>query len=339
MGLRVGVLASLAVLTAGACGGPGSPSSTGPDDRLADFTPVDASIAATSDLAVPGRCLGGERLADEPAELSSAMARFGAGAYQVLADDPVWTDVVSCTDAHSIEIYAAVRLPVEIQEQVTSYADLLSQSSAVALSVDAAIDHECSLAIGPSARVMNRAPIELDVAPAVSETVGHLTWAPVPASAWDDGDHAFGCLFEQPEPTTSTAADLTSGTLPDDQRLCLSMTDFVSCAQPHDSERIAVLTVDQAVAQHQLAGAQAVNAAGQVDLGVAQWAILDHVCERYLMVVSGQPVDGIRGVANSYPDFYPGSDGHYTVVCSAQSPFGTPVRDRRVTTRSVYDAP
>jgi hypothetical protein len=112
-------------------------------------------------------------------------------------------------------------------------------------------------------------------------------------------------------------------------------TAFVSCARRHDAERLATVRLDRAVAQGQIVGARAVDETGRVNLGDEAWRALDGVCQRYLDAIAPHHPSGLRGVANTYPELYPDADGHYSVLCTAQAPFGSTPSKAVVTTGSV----
>jgi hypothetical protein len=337
MGRCAGAIASLTVLAAGACGAPGA-SSTTSLNGVDDASPAaQAAAAPARDLLTPGSCLSGSTLAGSADGMEEAVARFGLVAYEEMADDPVWTDVVDCSRPHTFEIYGVVELPDAISDDVTSYTDLLETTGSVSRSIRTAVDHACALKIPAAADITAKAEIHVDVMPLVSQALGSFRWAPAPPSAWDAGQRSIGCIFEQPEPAIITVEDVMSGALPPEQRTCLDRGSFVSCDALHDVERIATLVVDRAVASQQLRGERAVGVSGLVELGDRQWSALDSVCQRYLTAVSDSAPTRLRGVADTYPELYPDTDGHYIVLCSAQSPFGTPAEQMTLTKSTVYD--
>jgi hypothetical protein len=338
MGRRAGVLAALAVFAASACSGAPGLSSASSLDDVGDADPDSGAAGqADSDVAVTGTCLSGERLADTRADLAEYINVYGLAAYQIMADDPIWTDTVDCLEPHVLEVYGAVTLPDDLAEQVSSYADLLEEDTPLANEIRDSVTRDCAMQLDGVSSVAESAPIDLDVVPLTTPAVGHFTWNPVPEESWADGDHSIGCLFEQPTPGTARVQDLVTAAVPQEQRICLDGTTFVSCDRAHDVERIATLLVDRAVAAHELAGVRAVDESGLVTLGEGQWDALDAVCQRYLATISAHPWPGIRGVADTYPELYPDDLGRYTVLCTARSAFGTATRDMIVTTRSVYD--
>jgi hypothetical protein len=339
MGRRAGVLASLTVLAASACSSaPGLSSTTSLDD-VGDVSPAsEGASGSAAHAAVTGTCLSGERLADSPDDMADAVSRFGLAAYQEMADDPIWTDTVDCSEPHTLEVYGAVMLPAGVAEVVMSYTDLLARAGGAARAIENAVDQACALAIPVASSISSKAPIDVDVIPLTNPAVGRFTWSPPPSDDWEAGDETIGCLFEQPQPGTTTVADLVSGILPVEQRICLDGTSFVPCNVLHDVERIAALRVDRAVAAHRLPGTRAVDDTGMVDLGDEHWSSLDTVCQNYLTAISGSAVSRLRGVTDTYPELYPDEAGHYTVLCTARSPFGTPSRAMTITKSTVYDA-
>lgn len=329
MGRRRGVLAGLALLAVGACSATPGLSSTSSLQQRVGPDGFAASIV--------GRCLGGERLADDEDALAGAIAAYGLDAYQAMGDDPVWTDAVACAEPHTLEVYATVAVPRPLAEQVADYADLLAVDGPRAAALDAEVARACAAEVPVASRVAAAAPLDVDVLPYTAPAVGRFSWSPAPPAAWDDGERVFACLFEQPQPASHTVADVVGGGLPAADRVCLRGTAFTSCARTHDVERLALLGVDRAVGRGELAGARAVDDLGRVLLAPGQWRLLDATCERYLRAVAAHPWPGIRGVADTYPELYPDDAGNYTVLCLARSPFETPTAQLIVTTGSVYD--
>jgi hypothetical protein len=297
-----------------------------------------AADAPLSSVMSVGECLLGARQRDNPSALSMALQRYGIGAFETLGDDPAWTDPVDCAQPHQLEVYGVVSLPPSVEEQVTSYGDLVNAGTRVYREVVDEVTRGCALAFGPAAVAARSAPLAVDVVPAWTSDAGvSLTWAPSPAVAWDDGDHVFACLFEQARPGALRFADVASTAFPLTGRICLMGAAFVSCGRRHDAERIATIRLDRAVAEAQIAGARAVDEAGRVDLGADAWRALDGVCQHYLDAVAPHHAPGLRGVANTYPEIYPDADGRYTVLCSAQAPFGSAPSTAVVTTGSVFE--
>jgi hypothetical protein len=333
MGRRAAVvLATVTTLAAAACGS----DSGGLDDLSARAARAGADSTAPTAITV-GRCLVGARLRDNPDAFSAALARYGMDAFESLGDDPAWTDPVDCGQPHEIEVYGVVGLPPQVESEVASYADLVNAESHVYRDVADEVTRGCALSFGPAATAARSAPLAVDVVPAWSASAGvSVTWAPSPAASWDRGDHTFACLFEQARPGTVRLADVASAAFPSAARSCLMGTAFVPCGQRHDAERIATIGLDRAVAQGQIGGARAVDEAGHVDLGSDAWQALDGVCQRYLDAVAPHHPSGLRGVANTYSELYPDAGGRYTVLCSAQSPFGVGPSSAVVTAGSVF---
>jgi hypothetical protein len=326
MGRRIGVLAAAAVLAAGACSSAPSTMST-----------VPIALESSAPFAAAGTCLAGARFGDAGSDLADAVETYGLAAYEALADAPAWTDQIDCFEPHSFEIYGVVSLPTRLDNEISTYTDLLSPTGSEAEAIHAAVQRECGALIEPRTPVNRAVKLDVDAYPLLRADLGTFTAEPAPPKAWAAGDRTFGCLFEQPAPGTLMVADLMSPDLPLAQRTCLDGTDFVTCSKPHDVERIATLAVDRAVEAKQLAGLRAVDDSGTVDLGMEEWAALDRVCQGFLTAISERPSRGLRGVADTYPELYPDDQGHYSVLCTAQSRFGTSPGDRVVSSTSVYN--
>jgi hypothetical protein len=326
MGRRMGVLAGLAIFAASACSGAPATTSTG-----------SLALESASRLIEADTCLGGARFSDSESSLADAVATYGLAAYEALADDPSWTDVVDCSEPHTFEVYGVVSLPAELDDRISSYSDLLTPSSGLAGAIHEALSRECAAAINPTVSVPTPRRLDVDTYPLTPADIGAFTTEPSPPTAWVAGDRTFGCLFEQPTPATVMVDDLTSPAFPLDERTCLEGTRFVTCTKPHDVERIATLVVDRAVDAKELAGLRAVDEFGSVDLGDEQWAALDTVCQDYLAAISDEPTSGLRGVADTYPELYPDDEGQYSILCTAQSRFGTSSDDKVVSSTSVYN--
>jgi hypothetical protein len=333
MGRRAAVvLATVTTIAATACG-----SDSGSLDGLSALAAGAAVDGAAPSAMSVGQCLVGARLRDNPDALAAALARYGIGAFDALGAESAWTDPVDCDQPHELEVYGVVGLPPQVESEVGSYADLVNVDSHPYREVADEVTRGCALSFGPAATAARSAPLAVDVVPAWSATAGvSVMWAPSPPASWDRGDHSVACLFEQARPGTVRLADLASADFPSAARSCLMGTAFVPCGQRHDAERVATIGLDRAVAEGQIAGARAVDEAGHVDLGADAWHALDGVCERYLDAVAPHHPPGLRGVANTYPELYPDADGRYTVLCSAQAPFGAGPSSAIVTAGSVF---
>jgi hypothetical protein len=337
MGSRaaVALAAVTAVVTAvvSACGPLGGSESSSSLDQL-------SALAATGPgpgALTVGECLAGARVRDDPDAFSAQLSQYGLGAFETLGDDPAWTDEVDCATPHQLEVYGVVGLPSSLVSDIGSYADVVTSGSAVYREIDDEVRRGCALSFGPSATAARSAPLAVDVMPAWSASAGISTgWAPAPAASRDSDDRTFVCLFEQAPAGTVRAADAVSADFPAAARSCLMATAFVSCAKPHDAERIATIGLDRAVAQGQVIGGRAVDDAGRVNLGASVWRALDGVCERYLDAAVPRHSSQLRGVANTYPELYPDSDGHYTVLCTAQAAFAAGKSNAVVTRSSVF---
>jgi len=332
MGRRTAVaLATATTLAVSACGG-----TIGASDSGAALV-AQARAGSVSTAMSVGECLAGARLRDNPDSLSAAMRMYGIAAFDTLGDDPAWTDPVDCDAPHELEVYGVVGVSPSVESQITSYRDLLDPSARVYRQVDDEVSRGCALAFAPSAIAARSAPLAVDVVPAWAPDAGlSVTWAATPASEWDNGDHSFACLFEQSRPGTLRLADVATAAFPAAARVCLMRTAFVSCARPHDAERIATIRLDGAVAEGQIPGARAVDDAGQVNLGADAWAALDGVCQRYFDAVAPHHEQGLRGVANTYAELYPDADEHYSVLCSAQAAFGSSPSKAVVTAGTLF---
>jgi hypothetical protein len=334
---RTAVAMATATLAVGACGATGGSDSTGSLDGLRAVVAGVRADSSPSAVMSVGECLVGARLRDNPEGLSAALELYGIGAFETLGDDPAWTDPVDCATPHELEVYGVVALPPNVESEIASYGALVNADTRVYRQVDAEVTRGCALAFDPAAVAARSAPLSVDVVPFWGPDAGiSVTWTASPAAAWDEGDHWFACLFEQSRPSTLRLADIASGDFPAASRVCLMGTTFVSCARRHDAERLATVRLDRAVAQGQLAGARAVDDAGQVNLGVEAWSALDGVCQRYLDAVAPHHARGLRGVANTYPELFPDPDGNYSVLCSAQAPFGSGPSSAVATASSVF---
>ena len=332
-------LATAMTLALGGCGGVVGGSDPDSLDGVSALVAGARADGSATDAMSVGVCLAGARMRDNPDGLSAALQQYGIGAFDTLGDDPAWTDPVDCATPHVFAVYGVVALPPDVESKITSYRDVVNPGARVYGQVDSEVSAGCALAFGPAADAAHGAPLAVDIVPAWAPGAGlFVTWAPSPAAAWDDGDHVFACLFEQSRPGTLRLADITSGDLPASARICLMGAAFVSCGRRHNAERIATIGVDNAVAAGQLTGARAVDEAGRVNLGAEAWSALDGVCERYLDAVAPQHAQGLRGVANTSPDLYPDADGHYSVLCSAQAPFGSAPSKAVVSAGSVFTA-
>ena len=334
---RTAVALAAATLAVSACAASGGSDSTGSLDGFGAVVAAARADSSPSRVMAVGECLVGARLRDNPDDLSAAIERYGVGAFESLGDDPDWTDPVDCAKPHELEVYGVVGLPPNVESQITSYRDLANAETRVYRQVDTEVSRGCALAFGPSAVAARSAPLSVDVMPSWAPDAGvSVTWAASPASAWDEGDHVFGCLFEQSRPGALRLSDIASADFPRAARVCLMRTRFVSCERRHDAERIATIRLDRAVAQRQILGARAVDDAGRVNLGIDDWKALDGVCQRYLDVVAPHHPPGLRGVANTYSELYPDADGHFSVLCSAQAPFGSAPSKAIVSVGSVF---
>jgi hypothetical protein len=331
-------LATLSTLLATACaGGPDGSKSTGSLDALSALAGTQQDGSPASTVTSVSVCLAGARQRDNPDALSTAMERYGVASFETFGAHPAWTDPVECGEPHEIEVYGLVSLPEAVDSEIRSYASIVDPGTRTFRDVDAAVDHACAPSFGPAGAAMKTSGLDVDVQPAwAADVAASLTWAPMPPSAWDAGDRTFACLFEQAEPGTVRLSDVASGAFPSAGRICLMQTAFVPCGHRHDAERIAILTVNRAVERGQIVGAAAVDDSGQLNLGTQTWTSLDRVCERYLDAAAPRHPSGLRGVANTYPELYPGADETFTVLCSAQAPFGSAPSRAVVTKVSVF---
>jgi len=299
---------------------------------------VVAAAESPGAFAEVGTCLAGARVGDKAAaELAHGRA-FPRGAAGLLADDPLWTDDVACTEPHEIEVYATVGLPRAIDNSITSYADLLDVTTPLYRAVRDSVVAQCSREFPLIASVAADTRLELDIVPVIgNDDAGRRAWDPAPMELWDAGERTFVCTYQQPEPSTTTYREVLTGSFPDGGRSCLAGESFVACSETHDTERVATFIVDRSIDDGMLPGKDAVTSAGMVDLGTAEWTLLDDACQRYLNAVAPNAPAGIFGVTDTYPELYPNEYGSYNVICLARSPFGTEPGDMVTTTSSVYE--
>lgn len=340
MSRRTALGALVLVLGTAACADVGS--SLGSDrettfDRAAKKLVV-ASAEFQESFVEPGDCFGGTRFGDEAASQLARERGFGAGAAAQLADDPVWSGSTSCREPHQIEVYGTVRLPHDLDASIDSYADLVDVTTPLYRAVRDNVVSQCAAKSPLIASVAADTSLDLDIVPFIgSDTIGRRAWDPVPADVWSDGDRSFVCSYQQPAATTLIYDDILTGGFPTEGRSCLSQDQFVACDQMHDTERVALFIVDRSVDRGMLPGQGARTADGMVDLGAAEWTVLDDVCQRYLNAVAPNAPDGIFGVADTYPELYPNEYGSFNIMCLARSPFGTAPTSMVMTDASVYE--
>jgi hypothetical protein len=334
MGRRAAVAVAVGMtLAVSACGPMSGRSADGPVDELSVLAADGADAAVEA-----GQCFAGSRVGDDVDALAADLARYGVGVFTTLSDDPTWTDPVDCAEPHQVEVYGVVELPPALDADLETYAAVVDPDPAVYAAVDDEVRRGCALSFAPAATAARSAPLAVDVTPTLSPGARvSLTWAPTSEASWERGVHTFACLFEQDRPGRLRLADVASGDFPAAARSCLRDNAFVPCGRPHDAERIAVIDLDRAVAQKQVAGERAVDDAGRVNLGSDVWSALDGVCQRYLEAAIPQHAPQLRGVADTYPELYPDADGRYVVLCSAQAPFGAAPTSAIVTTGSVFE--
>jgi hypothetical protein len=299
-------------------------------------------VVASAELSGPfvdvGSCLDGARFGDEAAAELQRERNLPKGAVTQLADDPLWTDTTSCLEPHQIEVYASVHLPNDLDSAITSYADLLDVTTPLYRAVRDNVVRQCARQIPLIASVAADTRLDLDVLPMIaSEKVGRRAWDPVPIDVWEAGERDFVCTYQQPSPSRTMYEAILTGSYPDQGRSCLAGELFVACDERHDTERVALFIVDRSIDHGQLPGEAAVTSAGMVDLGAAEWTMLDDACQRYLNAIAPNAPAGIYGVADTYPELYPNEFGSFNVMCLARSPFGTDPDDMVTASSSVYE--
>lgn len=298
---------------------------------------VPAAAAPAYEGSSAAGCTTGLRFGDDNAIDVAVEQGWAASAAAELADDPIWTDVVDCAEPHRIEVYGVVSLPVMLDRDVASYADLLDTSTPLYRAIRANVTEQCARQVPAISRLEGQTRLDIDVVPMLSgDEHGRRAWDPVPQRAWDAGEHSFVCSFQHPDEITTSYLDVLQPTFPTDTRVCLLREQFIDCERPHDAERIALFIVDRAVETGHLDGAEVVDRSGSVNLPAAQWTLLDDVCQRYLNAVTDSPPEGLFGVTDTYPDLYPNEYGSFNVICMARSPFGTAPGDMALRSTSVY---
>ena len=132
-----------------------------------------------------------------------------------MRDDAAFSQQVDCSEPHSLELHDVVSLPPALARQVTTYADLLDQDSALYRQVRDEVSERC-LAESPYGRAQRRAAgVDVQLSPFLSAASGlHVAWDPFPADLWAKGQQKFVCTFEQDEPGTLPFADLTTRQVP-----------------------------------------------------------------------------------------------------------------------------
>jgi len=299
---------------------------------------VVAAADSPAAFAEVGTCLEGARVGDNAAAELVRDRQLPKDAAALLADDPLWTDAVRCSEPHQFEVYAKVGLPRDIDASITSYADLLDVTTPLYRAVRDSIVAQCSREFPLIASVAADTRLELDIVPVIgADDAGRRAWDPAPPEIWEAGERSFACTFQQPRATTIAYEQILTGGFPVAGRSCLAGESFVGCDQTHDTERVAIFNVDRSIDDGLLPGKDAVTRTGMVDLGATEWTQLDDACQRYLNAVAPNASPGVYGVTDTYPELYPNEFGSYNVMCLARSPFGTEASDMVTTTSSVYE--
>lgn len=310
----------------------------GSDGSATDTDLVAASQQSTGSFVRVGDCFAGARFGDEAAADLARERGYSHAAAGQRADDPVWTDGVDCQDTHKIEAYGVVGLPHDLDAAVGSYADLLDTETPLYRAVRDNVVEQCASQDPLIAAVAADTKLDLDILPMIgSDTVGRRAWDPVPPDAWEAGQRTFVCTFQQPSATTTRYRDILTGRFPDAGRSCLAGDRFVACDEPHDTERVAVFIVDRSIDRGLLDGEAAVTAEGMVDLGTAEWTMLDDACQRYINAIAPNAPTGIYGVADTYPELFPNEYGAFNILCLARSPFGTDPDAMVISHSSIYE--
>lgn len=317
LALLVGVLA----LTA--CSGGGDPEgadgSTSPSPSPSAELPAADLEAGTcwSDQQLP-EVLGEDGFADWVEEHADGDAARG----ESMRDDAAFSEPLDCAEPHALELYDTVALPPALDRRITSYAQLLDQSSRLHARVRDQVNDRClaGTAYGRAQRRAGDLPVQLGPALAGRSSL-HVAWDPFPADLWKEGQRRFVCTFEQDEPGTLRMADLTTRKVPVAERVCVDVPGRrVPCAKPHEGEEIAEMVLNTAVERGEVNGRRAVREGGDgkfVALSDAEYARLDAVCQSLYRRVSSGP-EGV--VAKAYPgsvDQWPTEEGVYVASCFA----------------------
>jgi hypothetical protein len=314
-----------------------------------DDTPTspraDSPTKAPAKALTKGTCWDDTQLPDALGE-----AKFGdwvktyAGGDSTLSqsmrDDAAFSKQIDCSKPHSLELHDVVSLSPGLARQVTTYADLLDQDSALYGKVRDQVSERC-LARSAFGRAQRRAGgVDVLLSPFLSDKSGlHVAWDPFPADLWEKGQHRFVCTFEQDRPGTLRFADVTTRQLPVAGRVCLNTPrKYRPCEGRHQAEVIAEMTVNAAIAKGQVTGRKAIRKGpdgSYVALSEAQYARLDKVCQTLFTMVSKR-----RGgvVGRAYPGTasqWPTEAGDYVASCFALKPYEPPP----MITGTVFDRP
>ncbi len=320
--LTVLVLLVLSVLSG--CSGGEAP--TSPSGSASSKTP--------QKVLSPGTCWGDQQLAQSlgPDGFKAWVEEYAGGDTDLgesMRDDAAFASRIDCTKPHSLELYNVVKVTPSLAGQITSYADLLDQDSALYRRVRDQVNNRCMARspYGVAQRKAGGLPVQLG--PSLNVDGGlHVAWDPFPADLWTKGQHKFVCTFEQEKPGTLRFADLTTAKVPVSARVCLNTPGkYLPCNRKHQAEDIAEMILNTAIDKGQINGKKAVRKGSKgpyVALSDAEYAKLDKVCQTFLASVST-----IKGgvSARAYPGAvsqWPTETGAYVASCFALKPFEPP---------------
>ncbi|MEO7944312.1 MAG: hypothetical protein ABIR34_13005 [Marmoricola sp.] len=295
---------------------------------------ADSPTKAPSKVLTKGTCWDDARLPDALGEAAfDDWAEKYAGGDSALSgsmrDDVAFSKSIDCSEPHSLELHDVVSVQPALTRQVTKYADLLDQKSALYRKISEQVSERC-LARSPYGRAQRKAGgVDVQLSPWLNTDSGpHVAWDPFPADLWEKGQHRFVCTFEQDKPGTLRFADLTTREVPVTSRACLNTPrKDRPCSGKHQAEVIAGMTLNAAIAKGQISGRKAIRTGADgkyVALSEAQYAKLDKVCQTLFTMVST-----VRGgvVGRAYPGTasqWPTKTGDYVASCFALKPYEPP---------------
>lgn len=320
--LAAGLLIGLLLAVLAGCGGDGAPKSE------------DAAGSQPGKPLTAGTCWDAEHLPDVLGQQRfDAWVEKYAGGSEVLGqsmrDDAAYDRPFACDEPHTLEIFDVVSLEPALLARVTSYADLLDESSPLYARVRDQVIDRCFARspYGVAQRKAGGLPVQLSPS---ENPDGGLSggWDPVPADRWVRGEKKFLCLFEQDRPGTVRFADITTSRYPLAARVCIDVpAKEVPCAGPHQAENIAGMVLNTAVESGRLPGRTAIRSATNgryVALSGRDQARLDQVCQTFLEAVSTAQRGLTAAAYVADADEWPGKDGLYNATCYALEPGDPP---------------
>ena len=282
-----------------------------------------------------GACFGGATVGGAADEVAK---KLKTKQVKALSDDPTWTDPVDCAKPHRIFVYGLVALSKDLDKQVTSYTKLLNTESKLYEQVRNEVNRACSLKVPGVRKALKQTDLKLQITPALNSDLAHLTFNPLPAANWAQGQRQFACLMTMEKPATYTLADFLTVLGKDSSlHLCYDpQSQPVGCREPHTMESVAVITANEAVADGQLPD-ETGFANGTLEVAPGVWDGLDRVCTTFLRANSNVP-KGLTGVTSLYDSQWPvqGTED-FAFYCDATSPYNTPKRKQTRTTGSVFN--